>query len=177
MLRLIVNWAKVRLRSADASQPLTSTAMTTKPSFQKLNEGWNAEPNGPMPTAAASGPDLLLRFWLNPFIFEQFAPSDEGILRFSRCVRYRLGRTNMDGWYFGQCRYSKIAPEWGEFYEITGEDPLRDEPSDWVTVDRTPNSSRHFLFYFHDETFECIAADWAFEPIPENALHRHFPAS
>jgi hypothetical protein len=171
LLRLILDWAKVRLRRADA------TAISTTPSFQKLNDDWNADPNGPDPIADASGPDLLLRFLLNSFVFEQFSFGDKGVLRFVNCSRYRLGRTNMDGWYYGQCRYSKIAPEWGEFYEITGEDPYLDEPSDWVTINKGSNSSRHFLFYFRDETFECIAADWAFEPIAENALYRHFQST
>jgi hypothetical protein len=29
-----------------------------------------------------------------------------------------LGRTNDEGWYLGQCRFSKVAPTWGEFYHV-----------------------------------------------------------
>ncbi|MDN5001970.1 hypothetical protein ACFQZO_13840 [Bradyrhizobium sp. GCM10027634] len=141
-------------------------------SFRKLNEGWNAEPNAPWPHVAISGHDVLLSFLLNPFQFTSFAEEDQGILRFSNCVRYRLGATNDEGWSRGQCRYSKLAPRWGEFYEIAGCDPHMMDPIDWELVGGTSTSSRHFLFYFRDETFECMAADWTFEPVLENALIR-----
>jgi hypothetical protein len=150
--------------------------MLTRLSFRKLNEGWNAEPNAPAPIATAAGPDLLLRFALNPFQFRQFAVGDEGVLRFVDCTRYRLGATNDEGWYRGQCRYSASAPAWGEFYEVSGTDDLRllEEPTDWTTINKASRSSRHFLFYFRDETFECIAADWAYEPLPSNPLFLRF---
>lgn len=132
-------------------------------SFRKLNEGWNAEPNAPYPGVAVSGRDVVLRFLLNPFQFTSFAEDDEGMLRFVNCARYRLGATNDEGWYRGQCRYSRLAPEWGEFYEIAGPDPHLMDPIDWKIVSGVSNPSRHFLFYFRDETFECIAADWTLQ--------------
>nr|AWM01062.1 hypothetical protein CIT40_14140 [Bradyrhizobium amphicarpaeae] len=125
---------------------------------------------------AISGDDVLLRFLLNPFQFKSFAEEDDGVLRFANCNRYRLGATNDEGWYGGQCRYGKLAPCWGEFYEIVGPDPHLMEPIDWTLVKETSTSSHHFLFYFRDETFECLAADWTFEPIPENALIRKLRA-
>lgn len=144
--------------------------MSERLSFRRLNEGWNAEPNAPYPRVAVSGDDVLLRFLLNPHIFESFAEEDEGILRFENCVRYRLGATNDEGWFRGQCRYSNLAPRWGEFYEISGPDPNLMEPIDWKITGGASTSSRHFLFYLRDETFECLADDWSFEPVPENAL-------
>lgn len=86
------------------------------------------------------------------------------------CSRYRLGATNDEGWYRGQCRYSNVAPEWGEFYEIEGPDPHMMDPIDWMTASGVANPARHFLFYFRDNTFECIAADLAFERVTDNAL-------
>jgi hypothetical protein len=144
------------------------------PQFRKLNEGWNADPNAPEPVVELSGADILLRFSLNPLQFPQFAFGDLGILRFLNCSRYRLGSTNDEGWYRGQCRYSRMAPAWGEFYEISGTDPHRDDPEDWKPASQASGASRHFLFYFRDETFECIAADWLLEPEPVNALFTHF---
>jgi|SRR5450631_2190433 hypothetical protein len=152
--------------------------MTTPahPSFDKLNDGWNAEPNAPHPTIALSGADLLLSFFVNPFQFPQFESEDRGAVRFSSCSRYRLGATNDEGWYRGQCRYCSSAPAWGEFYELARPDPRLDEPQDWKVVDRTSNADRHFLFYLRDDTFECIARDWKFEPESTNALCRHLIA-
>lgn len=142
------------------------------PTFKRLNLAWNAEPNGPEPIVRRDGSDVVLQFSLNAHRFEQFEEEDVGILRFHGCARYRLGPTNDEGWYLGQCRYSGSAPAWGEFYELVGEDPLRDRPTDWVMIDPASTSSRHFLFYLRDNTFECIAADWSFDPTPANALHR-----
>jgi hypothetical protein len=85
------------------------------PCFIKLNYGWNAEPNAPHPTIMLSGADVLLSFFVNAFQFPQFDLEDWGILRFSSCSRYRLGATDDEGWYRGQCRYRSIAPAWGEF--------------------------------------------------------------
>jgi hypothetical protein len=148
--------------------------MPTNLTFRLLSEGWNADPNSPEPVVTSSGHSLLLRFSLNYFLFEQFAEGDVGILRFVDCSRYRLGETNDEGWYRGQCRYSRSAPAWGEFYELSGDDPHLEEPKDWRIIATGKTAGRHFLFYLRDHTFECIAADWAFEPSLENALFRHF---
>ena len=144
------------------------------PSFEQLNHGWNAEPNAPAPIIMIAGEDLLLQFFLNPFQFKQFEEEDVGVLRFHRCLRYRLGSTNDEGWYRGQCRYGRSAPAWGEFYELTGEDPYFNQPTDWVTIRQSQDTPRHFLFYLRDETFECIASDWSFDLQASNALYRAF---
>ena len=144
------------------------------PSFEQLNHGWNAEPNAPAPAIMLAGSDLLLRFFLNPFQFKQFEEEDVGVLRFNDCRRYRLGPTNDEGWYRGQCRYGRSAPAWGEFYELTGEDPYLNQPTDWVTIRQSQDTPRHFLFYLRDWTFECIASDWSFDPQSSNALYRAF---
>jgi hypothetical protein len=144
--------------------------MSMRLSFQKLNDGWNAQPNAPWPRITVSDRDLLLRFLLNSSQFTSFAEEDEGVLRFVNCARYRFGATNDEGWFRGQCRYSKLAPGWGEFYEIAGPDLHLMDPLDWKMAGGASTSSRHFLFYFRDETFECIADEWTFEPVPENAL-------
>lgn len=144
------------------------------PDFLQLNVGWNAEPNAPEPRVAPSGHDILLTFDLNAFVYKQFSEGERGTLRFTNCSRYRLGSTNDEGWYRGQCRYSTIAPCWGEFYELVGDDPLKDQPDDWRAAGGS-GASRHFLFYFRDETFECFAEDWLIEPDDANPLRRVTP--
>jgi hypothetical protein len=143
-----------------------------KASFQKLNNGWNAQPNAPFPSVEVQADDVLLKFCVNPFQFPEFQEDEIGILRFVRCERYRLGSTNDHGWYLGQCRFSKLAPEWGEFYLVQGDAALLDAPKDWRSV-RSPNGAgRHFLFYFRDETFECIAEHCTIERSEVNSLFR-----
>lgn len=134
--------------------------MTT--TFRRLNDNWNAEPNAPQPAVRAEGRDLVLTFRVNSFQFPAFGPDDIGVLRFPGCRRYRLGPTNDEGWYRGQCRFSRVAPAWGEFYEVTGDLRLDDCPQDWVNVSANDDGPRHFLFYFRDQTFECDAAGWDF---------------
>jgi len=92
--------------------------MNTK--FTKLNEGWNAEPNYPNPRVSTSKLALKLRFLLDPWVYPGFAEGDEAELVFSDCWRSRLGSTNDEGWYRGQCRFSGRAPCWGEFHELEG---------------------------------------------------------
>ena len=131
--------------------------------FLKLNADWNAEPNAPDPGVSVHAGRVVLEFLLNPHVFRRFRPGQRGRLVFSGARRYRLGITNDEGWYRGQCRFSGKAPEWGEFYEISG-DPLLDaSPEDWVDLGPEETPPRHFLFYLRDHTFECRANDWRFE--------------
>jgi len=89
------------------------TYMATQ--FRQLNDGWNAEPNAPDPTVRFDGRDLVLTFLANPFQFARFAEGQWLRLRFRGATKYRLGATNDEGWYRGQCRFSGDAPAWGEF--------------------------------------------------------------
>ena len=140
--------------------------------FHKLNEGWNAEPSAPNPSVEVHDEDILLKFFVNPWQFPEFKEDEIGILRFVRCARYRLGRTNDEGWHLGQCRFSKVAPEWGELYLVQGDAALLDAPEDWQAVRPQSGAGKHFLFYFRDETFECVAEHCIVEPSVANSLIR-----
>lgn len=130
--------------------------------FRRLNDGWNAEPNAPAPKVEVSASQVRLKFFLNPFAHH--AKEEEvGCLTFSDCSMWRLGSTNDEGWYAGQCRYSKVAPAWGEFYELIGHDSERTSPEDWQVPKPKGSGDRHFLFYLRDETFECMASEWRFD--------------
>lgn len=137
--------------------------MPTETSFRKLNENWNAEPNAPEPVVRVEGPDVVLEFALNSWLFPQFGAGQRGHIRFRGARRYRMGSVNDEGWYRGQCRFSSVAPAWGEFYEVSGDLKLRECPDDWIEIaSHRGSASRHFLFYFRDEEFECDAQDWEF---------------
>ena len=130
--------------------------------FAQLNDGWNADPNSPSPLVEIADTTLRLSFFLTPYLFEA---GDEEVaqLTFTGTRRWRLGPTNDEGWYRGQCRYTGKAPAWGEFYEIGGDDPLGLMPTDWLRTIASDRDGRHFLFYLRDETFECYADDWSFQ--------------
>lgn len=128
--------------------------------FVKLNANWNADPNAPEANLIDGGDYVELTFLLNSFAFDA-VDGERATLHFTDCSRWLLGGTNDEGWYLGQCRYSGIAPTWGEFYEIVGDDPLALaalDPDEWEPARGA--GRRHFLFYLRDETFECFASDW-----------------
>jgi hypothetical protein len=132
------------------------------PTFRRLNEDWNAEPNAPFEEVAVSSTTVRLTFVLNPWAYKA-ERGQKGRLTFEQCAIWRLGSTNDHGWYAGQCRYSKAAPAWGEFYELLGADDRQLEPDDWHELAPLTPEQRHFLFYLRDNTFECFAAEWRFE--------------
>ena len=62
-------------------------------------------------------------FYLNCFIFDCDFEEQQGELTFRNSARWRMGPTNDEGWYRGDCRYSRDAPGWGQFYLVSGDDP------------------------------------------------------
>jgi hypothetical protein len=175
-------WDKIRQRDKDqrTEKRLSERGLTSfigsgvdcapvnpmkDPIFKHLNQHWNAEPNAPEATVTVRGSTVRLRFFLNPWAYAA-EEEEKGCLSFQQCSMWRLGSTNDEGWYAGQCRYSKIAPAWGEFYELIGEDEQRIMATDWHELASPTSGGRHFLFYFRDNTFECFAAEWSFERSP-----------
>lgn len=138
--------------------------------FTQLNHDWNAEPNAPRPRVETLGGDVRLTFFLNPFVFTAFNEGDTGVLRFVNVEKFRVGPTNDEGWYQGQCRFSESAPKWGEFYLVSGDETNLREPDDWRLLSSDTKQRKHFLFYFRDETFECVAMNCQIEGTTDNAL-------
>lgn len=147
---------------------------------QDLGGGWIDEPNAPEPQVLVADSAVNVRFrtwrlmqekkpsnilgWRPPF--SKAAPKLEetwGTLSFVGCSRWRWDGTNDHEWYKadGHGRYSGIAPDWGKFYELTGPDPIRDAVP-WETIRADTANSRHFLYYFRDETLEFMAERWSF---------------
>jgi hypothetical protein len=59
------------------------------PTFERLNDDWNAEPNAPYEKVAVSGTIVRLMFFLNPWAYG--AEEDEkGCLTFEQCSMWRL---------------------------------------------------------------------------------------
>ncbi len=136
-----------------------------KTTFSQLNDRWNAAPNAPDPVVKVDDSELRLCFRANSFQFPEYDWDDVLQLRFFGCWRYRLGPTNDEGWAMGQCRFGQLIP-WGEFDELGGE-LLADGVFDWTRLGPSSTNSRHFLFYFGDETFECDAKSWRLSKIPD----------
>jgi hypothetical protein len=135
--------------------------------FIKQNIGWDAEPNSPMPKIEVdrNSSQLILSFYLNAFIHDDVNEEDMGILKFNNCYKYRLGATNDEGFYRGQCRFLKSGIVWGDFYKMVETNWRNDFPKDEIVVNyslKEKKALNHYLFYFRDETFECIASSYTF---------------
>ena len=144
----------------------------TVATFTKLNHSWNADPNSPAPKIADHGSDLELSFQLNAFQFKWFRELERGTLHFENVSRYRLGPTNDEGWHRGQCRFSSLAPAWGEFYSINSDAALLNAPVDWQHKIVAAPGTMHLLFYMRDSTFECVCNSWEVSRLTGNALLR-----
>ena len=134
--------------------------------FIKLNTDWNADPNVPEPRVRTDGTKVVLEVFANRWQFPRFREGDVIRIVFEAAQRYRLGPTNDEGWYAGQCRFSGLAPGWGELYEIIGDPRLDRSPGDWHEVGGPAEAPRHFLFYLREQTFECQARAWRVEFLP-----------
>ena len=89
--------------------------------FTKLNEHWDAQPGAPEQNVRTYESGLTLTCFLNASLNPQFRDYDRGEIFFPNCWRYRLGYPNDEGWYMGHCRFRCWAPDWGDFYEVTGD--------------------------------------------------------
>lgn len=139
--------------------------------FKQLNNKWGAEPNAPDPNIIIEEEKLILRFYLNAFIYSDYEEEDIGSLEFDNCYMYRLGATNDEGFYKGQCRFSDSGIKWGEFYLLEDSGWEDSFPSDSIYNNKyiDKKTLKHYLFYFRDETFECMASDYNFKVLKANS--------
>ena len=137
---------------------------TDLPAFEKLNVDWNANPNAPNPQAIAAGKDLLVSFAPNTYLHQHNEGVSQISLTFQECSRFRITPVNDHGWYGGQCRFSGLAPAWGEFYEITGNTRDAMDITPWTEL--TGQGQRHFHFYLRDNALEIKAEGWITSPSP-----------
>jgi hypothetical protein len=128
------------------------------PTFTRLNEGWNAHPNLAGLSLEQTGNTLVARIKPNPYQYHQYEIVPEISVSFVVCTKYRVTPVNDEGWYMGQCRFSGLAPSWGEFYEISGDSRDDLDPRPWIEMEGC--GTRHFHFYMKDETLEVKAEDW-----------------
>ena len=129
--------------------------------FEQLNIDWNAEPNAPEVTVSVLGKNVEVRFFLNNLQCENFDEQNIARLVFHDCLQYRYGSPNDEGFYiFNQSRFKNLGVKWGEFYLVHNSDWEKVFPDRVHVSDQSLDGLKHFLFYFKDGTFECIAKDY-----------------
>ncbi len=135
--------------------------------YEKLNTNWNADPNSPEPIVWVKEGNLIVDFFLNHFVFDQFKVGDRARIVFKACSKYSLNYCNHDGYYMGQYRTNPNELPWGEFYEIIkGFDYDFPEPLEILNKNKPTNL--HYIFFFRDHTLEVLADNYDFNILKES---------
>jgi len=132
--------------------------------YLKLNKNWNAEPNAPKPVVSQTDDGIELTFSLNPLLYEHIDEGDKGTLEFNEVYAYHIGATGEEGYKRGAFRFKNAQLPWGELYELPGSNWKNDFPKDRQIIKEESKKSklRHFIFFFKEQTFECLAVDYKF---------------
>ncbi|MBL7869463.1 MAG: hypothetical protein JNM71_15715 [Flavobacterium lindanitolerans] len=135
------------------------------PIFKKLNNDFDADPNAPDPKISLLGNHVVLSFSLNSFLWDNVSEGETGTLTFLNCLQYRLGKPDSDSYH--RYRYYQSDVEYFDFYLVENSTWIKDFPID----KKIHNSSilnefrsklKHFVFFFRDNTFECVATGYSF---------------
>lgn len=143
---------------------------TRKIDYIQITKDWNADPVSPEIELKVDGIDLIMDIYLNHFQFDKYQEGDKVKIRFKNCAEYSLNTCNDEGFYYGQYRIKPTELEWGEFYEIkNGLD--RKLPNPIKRIQNDNSDRKHFIFFFKDETFECLASDYYLDFYNEKVLN------
>ena len=133
--------------------------------YERLNIDWNAEPNAPEPNLTVENGNVVIKFYLNYFLYEQFSEGDIGKLTFTNCKKFDFNNVNDERYFSGKYRYSENDLPWGDFYKIlTSENDFPKNP-EITEINRNVKNLNHYIFFFRDNTFECLAENYKFEII------------
>jgi hypothetical protein len=133
-------------------------------SRNKINTNWGADPDSPKPELWSGDGTVKLTFCLNSLIFDHIEEGDKGMLEFTSVYAYRLGPTNDKAFDSEQLRnINNQAPEDG-FYELIDSNRNKDFSIDKMIVNEAISKKelRHFILFFRDQSFECIATGFHF---------------
>ena len=132
--------------------------------YKQLNIDWNAEPNAPEIKMTVEHTTVTLEFFLNYFVYDSFQEDEKGILTFNRVHKFSLNSMNEEGYFREQYRYKESDLPWGEFYELES-DWQNDFPKNNLILlpNRDNKPLKHFIFFFKDNTFECVAESYEFK--------------
>ena len=130
----------------------------------KLNKNWSIEPNAPNPEISLIDAGIELRFALNHLAFEHIDEGEHGKMVFDQVYAYRVDFTDREAYLRGEYRFKNDEVPWGEFYELRST-RWNDFPEERIVLDHEINKNdlRHFIFFFRDQIFECLAVDYRFE--------------
>lgn len=140
---------------------LTYSFMKSK----KLNINWSIESNEADAKLTLDGMDVVLEFALNATDFEHIATEERGQLLFETVYAYRIHETTKDAYLGGSYRFKSSLVPWGGLYELMDSGWIKDFPADAIPVNASMSKKglRHFVFFWHNSVFECVASDYLFK--------------
>ncbi|WP_124981482.1 hypothetical protein [Nonlabens xiamenensis] len=130
--------------------------------YFKITSDWNADPVSPDVQLEIDEDNLTIEIFVNHLLFDHFEEGDKAKITFQNCSMYSLNHCNDEGYYTGQYRTNPKELPWGEFYEIKS-GLNRNFPEPVTIVNKELEGKRHYIFFFKDETFECLANDFKLE--------------
>ena len=135
------------------------------PIFKKLNNDFDADPNAPDPKIGLLGNHVVLSFFLNSFLWDNVSEGERGTLTFLNCLQYRLGKPDSDS--YPKYRYYQPDIAYYDFYMVENSKWIEDFPFDKKihnssVLDEFERSLHHYIFFFRDNTFECVATGHSF---------------
>ncbi|MGZ5192016.1 MAG: hypothetical protein ACXWCZ_13490, partial [Flavisolibacter sp.] len=118
----------------------------------------------PEVTLMVDNSSVTLNFFVNYFLFDNFNEGDRAKVTFNKCHKYSFNNMNDEGYYMGQYRYKYTDLPWGEFY-LLDSDWHRDFPirQNILLTDPEIKKQHHYIFFFKDNTFECVAEEYQLE--------------
>ena len=132
--------------------------------YQLFSKEWNADPNAPEVSVSVEGNLVTLEFYLNYFLFANFRQGDKAIVRFNECHKYSFNTMNDEGYFMGQYRYTNDQLPWGEVYQLFTNWKLDFPKKHYILkVDICPERQHHYIFFFKDNCFECVAENHVVE--------------
>ena len=159
-----MKWLTNIFKSKKQSEKLKSDR---KIDYFQITSGWNADPVSPEIELQIIDNGLTMEIFVNHLIFDDFEEGDKARITFENCSIYSLNHCNDEGYFDGQYRTNPNELPWGEFYEIkSGLDRRFPEPITELKKDL--QHQRHFVFFFKDETFECLASSYMIELLDKN---------
>ncbi len=129
-----------------------------------LTKDWNADPNAPEVKLSVDNTAVTLDFYVNAFQFDSFQEGDKARVTFLNCHKYSFNTMNEEGYYKGKYRYNNFRLPWGEFYRLDTNWQI-DFPNEKTVLIEASDVAKqnHFIFFFKDNTFECVAEDCCIE--------------
>lgn len=132
--------------------------------YTQITIDWNADPNDPQVHLSVDSTSVTMTFYLNTFQFENFKEGDKAQVTFHNCHKYSFNSMNDEGYYMGQYRYNYKELPWGEFYKLDT-NWRNDFPALHTVLNNNadPTKQNHYIFFFKDNTFECVAENFTIE--------------